>query len=66
MACLGDRGAEGVENARILVLAGEALEAVIELQGITFCELGDRADTEKMEIAFDRRAHGNEVPKLTG
>ena len=45
------------------MLAGEALETGIEFLGIVFGELGDRADAEEVEIAFDGRADGNEVLK---
>ncbi len=61
VACLGDSGLESVEDAGVLVLAGEAFEAGIECVGIVFGELRDGADTEQVEIALDGRADGDEV-----
>jgi hypothetical protein len=64
VARLGDGGLEGVEDAGILVLASKALEAGIEFAGVAFDKLGNRANAEKVEIAFDRRADGDEVAEL--
>jgi hypothetical protein len=64
VARLGYSGLEGVEDAGILVLASEAFEAGIELAGVAFGKLGNRADAEKVEIAFDGRADGEEIAEL--
>jgi hypothetical protein len=47
------------------VPAGEALEARVEFSGIVFGELGDGANPEEMEIAFDSGTDRDEVTKLT-
>lgn len=52
---------ESVEDAGVLVPAGEALEAGIEFVGIVLGELRDSADTEQVEIVLDGRADGDEV-----
>ncbi len=58
---MGDRGLERVEDAGVLVLAGQAFQAGIEFVGIVLCELRHRADAEQVEIALDCWANGDEV-----
>jgi hypothetical protein len=64
VARLGDSGLEGVEDARVLALAGEAFEPGVEFAGIAFRKLGNRADAKEVEIAFDGWADRNEVAEL--
>jgi len=54
-----------VEDAGILVYAGEAFESGIESTGIVFSKLRDRTNAKKVEIAFDGRTNGNKVAELT-
>ncbi len=63
VAGLGDGGLKSVEDAGVLTLAGEALEAGVEFVGIVLGELGNRANAESVEIAFDGGADGDEVLK---
>lgn len=65
IARLSHSGMKSVEDAGILVCAGEAFESGIEFTGIVFSQLRDRMNAEKMEIAFDGRTNGNEVTELT-
>lgn len=65
VARLGDSGLEGVEDARVLALAGEAFEPGVEFAGIAFRKLGNRVDAKQVEIAFDGRADGDEIAELT-
>lgn len=64
IAGLGDSGAEGVENARIDTLAGEALEAGAHFPGVLLGELRDGADAELIEIAEHGWADGDEVGEV--
>jgi hypothetical protein len=52
---------ESVEDAGVLVLAGETFQAGIEFAGIVLGELGNGADAEQVEIAFDGWADRDEV-----
>ena len=54
-----DGGLESVEDAGVLVLAGEALETGVQFVGIVLSELGNRADAKEVEIALDGRADGD-------
>jgi hypothetical protein len=60
---LCDGGPERVEDARILLLSGQAFEVTIQALGTAPRQLRDRMDTEGLQIAFDGRAHGQQVPK---
>jgi hypothetical protein len=64
IARLSDGGVKSVEDARVLVCAREPLQTRVELAGIVLGELGNRADTEKVEIAFDCRTDGDQVAEL--
>ena len=60
---LCDGGPERVEDARILLLPGHAFEVTVQALGTAPRQLRDRMDTEGVQIAFDGRAHGPQIPK---
>jgi hypothetical protein len=55
---------KGVQNAGILMRAGESLKAAIKLVRILLGESPNGTNAEKVKIFFDGRADRNEVPKL--
>lgn len=61
MACLGDCGAKGVEDAGIDALTGEALETRVHFFRVLLGELRDGADAELVEVAEHRGSDGNKV-----
>jgi hypothetical protein len=61
ITCLRDGGAECVEDARVRACASEALQLLIHLLRILFCELGDGAHFKEFEIAEHCRADGDEI-----
>ena len=64
VARLGDGGVEGVQDAGVLVLAGDAFEAGVHFFGVLFGEMGDGADAETIEIAEHCGTDGNKVAEL--
>jgi hypothetical protein len=64
VARLGDGGVECVQDAGILVLAGEALEACVHFLGVLFGELGNGMDAQAIEIAEHRWTDGDEIAEL--
>jgi uncharacterized glyoxalase superfamily protein PhnB len=64
VARLGDGGVERVQDAGVLVLAGEALEARVHFLGVLLRKLGDGMDAQAIEIAEHRGADGDEVAEL--
>ena len=61
--CLRDGGSERVEDARVLLLPGRAFELTVQALGTATRQLRDRMDPERLQIAFDGRANGPQVPK---
>jgi hypothetical protein len=60
---LRDGSPERVEDARILLLPGGALELTIEALWTPARELGDLVDAEGVQIAFDGWTYRPEVSK---
>ena len=64
VARLGDGGVEGVQDAGVLVLAGDAFEAGVHFPRVAFRELGDRTNAETVEIAEHCGTDGDEIAEL--
>src|SRR5271165_6167798 len=63
VACLGHCGFKSIEDARILALAGEPLEARIHSLGILLGKLRDGVTAELIKVAQHGGPDGNEVLK---
>lgn len=64
VARLGDGGVECVQDAGVLVLAGEALEACVHFLGVLFGELGNGMDAQPIEIAEHGGPDGDEIAEF--
>lgn len=61
VARLSDNSVEGVENARVLAVAGEPLEARVHFGGILSGKLADGTDAEQVEVPEHSGADGDKV-----
>jgi hypothetical protein len=61
VARLSDGGVEGIEDADVLMLAGEALEAGVHFPRVLLGKLGDGTDAEAIEVAEHGGTDGDQV-----